>query len=335
MLALVGVSAGRPRHADDAAERAEALLARHPRLTRPVILDLALAGRAYGQADFAAMAAAMSRVHAVGPVYADTGQAATVAFVQATLLAATGDLAQARAVLRDNPAMVRTAVGLFGVLRDRELAAIEIALGRPRSALQLLGRHRGTPQALVAEVAAAKAHLALGDLDRAAASVRAVTTTPSPFVDRPLLIDAALCDAEIAHRRGDDSRALEVLDRALQIAAGEIVLPFVQATGALGPMLARHPTLAARWPVPVSVPMAASKPPELSAPAGELLPDALTQRERAVLRLMATSMAAAEIADELCLSVNTVKTHLAAIYRKLSVSRRRDAVFRGRELELL
>jgi LuxR family maltose regulon positive regulatory protein len=42
-----------------------------------------------------------------------------------------------------------------------------------------------------------------------------------------------------------------------------------------------------------------------------------------------------EIASELFVSVNTVKTHLKSIYRKLDVMDRRDAVRRGRELELL
>ena len=53
------------------------------------------------------------------------------------------------------------------------------------------------------------------------------------------------------------------------------------------------------------------------------------------MRFLATSMSTSEIADELCLSVNTVKTHLAAIYRKLPASRRREAVLRARELELI
>jgi len=65
------------------------------------------------------------------------------------------------------------------------------------------------------------------------------------------------------------------------------------------------------------------------------LPEPLTQRELTILRFLATSMSTAEIADELCLSVNTVKTHLAAIYRKLPASRRREAVVRARELELI
>jgi LuxR family maltose regulon positive regulatory protein len=46
-------------------------------------------------------------------------------------------------------------------------------------------------------------------------------------------------------------------------------------------------------------------------------------------------MSNAEIAEGMHLSVNTVKTHLKAVYRKLGVEGRREAVLRGRELELL
>ena len=61
----------------------------------------------------------------------------------------------------------------------------------------------------------------------------------------------------------------------------------------------------------------------------------LSERERAVLRLMPTILANTEIAGELFVSVNTVKTHLRSIYRKLDVGSRREAVAKARELELL
>jgi LuxR family transcriptional regulator, maltose regulon positive regulatory protein len=69
--------------------------------------------------------------------------------------------------------------------------------------------------------------------------------------------------------------------------------------------------------------------------AAHALPEPLTEREQVVLRFLSTTMSTAEIADELFLSVNTIKTHLGSIYRKLAAGKRRDAVVRARELELL
>ena len=66
----------------------------------------------------------------------------------------------------------------------------------------------------------------------------------------------------------------------------------------------------------------------------ELL-EPLSERERAILRYLPTMMSNAEIASELFVSVNTVKTHLKSIYRKLGAARRREAVERARRLELL
>jgi LuxR family transcriptional regulator, maltose regulon positive regulatory protein len=70
------------------------------------------------------------------------------------------------------------------------------------------------------------------------------------------------------------------------------------------------------------------------APAGMTVEN-LTDRETAVLQYLPTLMSNAEIADGLHLSINTVKSHLKAVYRKLGVEGRRDAVLRGRELELI
>jgi ATP/maltotriose-dependent transcriptional regulator MalT len=54
-----------------------------------------------------------------------------------------------------------------------------------------------------------------------------------------------------------------------------------------------------------------------------------------VLTHAAQMLSTAEIATEMYLSVNTVKTHLRSIYRKLSVTHRSEAVRRARQLELL
>jgi LuxR family maltose regulon positive regulatory protein len=65
------------------------------------------------------------------------------------------------------------------------------------------------------------------------------------------------------------------------------------------------------------------------------LADPLTEREVAVLRLLRGSLSLREIGRELNLSQNTIKTHAQAIYRKLGVSTRPDAVEKGRVAGIL
>jgi LuxR family maltose regulon positive regulatory protein len=61
----------------------------------------------------------------------------------------------------------------------------------------------------------------------------------------------------------------------------------------------------------------------------------LTEREEAVLRLLRGPLSLREIGQELFLSANTIKTHTRAIYRKLGVSTRAEAVESGHEAGLL
>ena len=65
------------------------------------------------------------------------------------------------------------------------------------------------------------------------------------------------------------------------------------------------------------------------------LRDELSDRELAVLRLLPSSLSAREIGNELFVSLNTVKTHMKAINRKLGATSREGAVERGRELHLI
>ena len=71
-----------------------------------------------------------------------------------------------------------------------------------------------------------------------------------------------------------------------------------------------------------------------AAYADQLIVETLTVREAQVLALLADMCSTEEIAQELYLSVNTIKTYVRGILRKLCVNRRVDAVRRGRELGL-
>jgi LuxR family maltose regulon positive regulatory protein len=62
---------------------------------------------------------------------------------------------------------------------------------------------------------------------------------------------------------------------------------------------------------------------------------ALTNAEMRVLQLLATHLSLGEIGEELHTSRNTVKTQVAAIYRKLQCTTRTEAVIRARDLDLL
>jgi LuxR family maltose regulon positive regulatory protein len=63
--------------------------------------------------------------------------------------------------------------------------------------------------------------------------------------------------------------------------------------------------------------------------------ETLTEREKEVLRHVSRMLSTAEAASELHISVNTLKTHLQHIYRKLAATRRGEAVRRARQLELI
>ena len=71
-----------------------------------------------------------------------------------------------------------------------------------------------------------------------------------------------------------------------------------------------------------------------AGPVAPVDPD-LSARELSVLRLLASELSQREIGSELYVSFNTVKSHTRAIFRKLGVSTRAEAVARGRELDLI
>jgi LuxR family maltose regulon positive regulatory protein len=65
------------------------------------------------------------------------------------------------------------------------------------------------------------------------------------------------------------------------------------------------------------------------------LPEPLTKRELDVLRCMGSNLTIPEIADSLVISIETVRTHIKRIYRKLDVHSRFEAITRAKDLGLL
>ena len=328
MMAFVGSYWSRTNYTDDAAGRAH-VLQKQKGLDTPPALELAAALRSLMAGDLDGRARALRRILLPDVIGSDPGLAVALELGHANVLMVRDKVNKARILLQDAG---RHIPPLLRVARDIMLAELDTSLGRPRAALRLLQDYRGDEFAITTAIPRAHAHLALGDRRAAQDCVRRVLAHPSALVGRYMLVQALLCDAQIAQLDGEPGRALEIVIRALEVAQGEIALPFLQAEDLFAALLERHPAVAGQWPVPRPRTPAESVPERVIS---RVLPEPLTQRELTVLRFLATSMSIMEIADELCLSVNTVKTHIAAIYRKLPAGRRREAVLRARELELI
>jgi LuxR family maltose regulon positive regulatory protein len=90
-----------------------------------------------------------------------------------------------------------------------------------------------------------------------------------------------------------------------------------------------------QMPVPVQrgdLRLVPAAPGQATAP---LIVEPLTEREQEVLRHVSRMLSTAEVASEMYISANTVKTHLKSIFRKLATGHRGEAVRRARQLELI
>jgi LuxR family maltose regulon positive regulatory protein len=152
------------------------------------------------------------------------------------------------------------------------------------------------------------------------------------------MIEILVLQALAHEMRGDLPAALMPLARALTLADPEgYVRIFVDE----GPPMVRLLEAAAKGgnaPGDMRQLLAAFGQPVLTAPAKESLRtqiEPLSQRELDVLRLLATDLDGPEIARELIVSLNTLRTHTRNLYSKLGVNNRRAAVKRAEELQLL
>ncbi|MEV4314011.1 AAA family ATPase [Actinocrispum sp. NPDC049592] len=145
------------------------------------------------------------------------------------------------------------------------------------------------------------------------------------------LVEAWLLEAHLAALSAQDNRAHEALSQALAVAAPyQAVRPFREAGRSVRDLLAHGAGRFGRLE-----PFATTVRAMLPATLPTTPTDGLTDREQELLLELPSMRTAEEIAQTMFVSVNTVKTHLRGIYRKLGVSQRRDAISVARERGLL
>ena len=130
--------------------------------------------------------------------------------------------------------------------------------------------------------------------------------------------------------QGQESRARESLIQALELAEPEgYIGVFVENGAALIPLLEQ-----VRHNFPEYVTRLLSTFSACANPVTPLL-DSLTEREQEIMELIALGYTNRQIADDLFISVGTVKGHVNHIFSKLDVSNRTQALLRARELNLI
>jgi LuxR family maltose regulon positive regulatory protein len=205
----------------------------------------------------------------------------------------------------------------------------------PGAAIDRLGHTRepsGFADALE-RVVRAKAHLLLDQPESALDLLDPVAETATPY--RGAMVEARILAAMAADRLHRDTAAMAAITEAVDLAHSvSMVRPFLTSGPRVAALVARHRHVVARHLkfTRELIPAVTNHEPVDTGPPPV---DALTERERAVLTYLPTMFRAPEIAADLFISVNTVKTHQQAIYRKLGVTTRREAVDRARALKLL
>lgn len=166
-----------------------------------------------------------------------------------------------------------------------------------------------------------------------------VATLPETL---PARVDRLLGDAHRRLRRGDEEGAVDSLEHALRLAAPErLRRPFREAPPDVRRLLRsrrdvtqRHGWLGADADRRARGTDPSAGPPDTGAPE-LVLPELLTEKEREVLGYLSQLLTTEEIAGAMFVSVNTIRTHVRNILRKLGASRRNQAIRRARELGIL
>jgi LuxR family maltose regulon positive regulatory protein len=155
-------------------------------------------------------------------------------------------------------------------------------------------------------------------------------------VETPLArVEHLLMRAQRHCARGNLGAGRSAVMRAMALAEGErIRRPFAHTAPEVRLLIRTDPAISVRaaWLRPEHNASPHHQPAQADAPRVD---QALSDKELEVLRHLSDLLTTEEIAAAMFISVNTVKTHIRAILRKLSVARRNEAVRRARELSIV
>jgi LuxR family maltose regulon positive regulatory protein len=223
---------------------------------------------------------------------------------------------------------------LTNELRNR-IVQTQVRLGDTRAARAALARMDAEERARAdIRIAAATMYLAEGDPQAAVELLGPVIEGTAPVLHATwAAIEASLLDAAAGERLHDRRAAGASIERALQLAEPEgILLPFALAP--VRELLRRHRgyrTAHATLLTTILDVLAGASPQRHAPPLREPLSDA----ELRVARYLSSNLTATEIAHQLCVSPNTIRTHLRHVYAKLDAHSRGEAVTRARQTGLL
>jgi LuxR family transcriptional regulator, maltose regulon positive regulatory protein len=339
-LAIVHLQRGELSRAEELSSRAVELAEQRGWCEGPAAACayLASAASAYQRGEFERAegllaAAATAADTAEAPVRLATG------LLQALTLAASGPRSAARGALKLRAIRAELADSNFvaaylGIALEHVELRVLMAAGEVEQARAALTQARERLPAC-AELLVRQASIELrdGELEQAAESLTQALAGEATDTHPATLVEGWLLQALVDHAAGEARAASQALDRALTPAERE---PFRDAFLLNGPAVRELLELQAQTgtthPALLEVLLDGV---DQRAPSGATLADPLTEREQRILRYLPTMLSNAEIGAEVFVSLNTVKTHLRSIYRKLDANGRADAVDRARQLGLL
>src|SRR5262249_19787028 len=185
-------------------------------------------------------------------------------------------------------------------------------------------------------ISLAMLRLAQDDPHAASAALVPVLDGSAPLPWPNWLAQAFLLEAIARDALGDSRAAATAVERALDLAEpdGMLTVFVLHPAPDLLERHARHGTAHAALIAKILSLLAGRTPaPPRAGPPPPLEP--LSKSELRVLRYLPTNLSGPEIAGELYVSVNTVRTHMRHLYAKLGTHRRADTVARARALRLL